>query len=203
MTRLRRARADVSPSAATACYALARLSLLIAYEPYVGVDLSRTFHKRKHLVEMRYKLRIVDAVASDPKLLDQERQLPLIETSITRRIKKAKTYRAGRRRCLPSGEPAEKHPRIFDFAQRLAAFVSPHNVDAHCASPARVMNAWKSAALTIAHNAAVQRPRDHVSSAARVHNEVAQMRRARDAVSRSAATACYAAGTTNGRAWRH
>jgi hypothetical protein len=41
-------------------------------------------------------------------------------------------------------------------------------------------------------NAAVQRPRDHVSSAARVHNEVTHMRRARADVSRSAATACYA-----------
>jgi hypothetical protein len=40
------------------------------------------------------------------------------------------------------------------------------------------------------HNAAVQRPRDRVSSAARVHNEMTHMRRARAAVSRSAATAC-------------
>jgi hypothetical protein len=32
------------------------------------------------------------------------------------------------------------------------------------------------------HNAAVQRPRDHVSSAARVHNEMTRTRRARDAV---------------------
>ena len=40
------------------------------------------------------------------------------------------------------------------------------------------------------HNAAVQRPRDQVSSAARVHNEMTHMRRARDDVSRSAATAC-------------
>jgi hypothetical protein len=39
-------------------------------------------------------------------------------------------------------------------------------------------------------NAAVQRPRDQLSSAARVHNEVAHMRRARADVSRSAATAC-------------
>ena len=38
-------------------------------------------------------------------------------------------------------------------------------------------------------NAAVQRPRDHVSSAARVHNEMTHMRRARADVSRSAATA--------------
>jgi hypothetical protein len=34
----------------------------------------------------------------------------------------------------------------------------------------------------MAANAAVQRPRDHVSSAARVHNEMAHMRRARGAV---------------------
>ena len=45
------------------------------------------------------------------------------------------------------------------------------------------------------HNAAVQRPRDHVSSAARVHNEVTHMRRARADVSRSAATACYRAAS--------
>ena len=45
-------------------------------------------------------------------------------------------------------------------------------------------------------NAAVQRPRAAVDSAARVHNEMARLRRARDDVSRSAATACYAAGTT-------
>jgi hypothetical protein len=40
-------------------------------------------------------------------------------------------------------------------------------------------------------NAAVQRPHAVQSSAARVHNEMTNMRRARDAVSRSAATACY------------
>ena len=45
-------------------------------------------------------------------------------------------------------------------------------------------------------NAAVQRPHNAVSSAARVHNEVTHMRCARAAVSRSAATACYALGTT-------
>jgi hypothetical protein len=44
------------------------------------------------------------------------------------------------------------------------------------------------------YNAAVQRPRDHVSSAARVHNEVTHMRRARADVSRSARTACYTNG---------
>jgi hypothetical protein len=41
-----------------------------------------------------------------------------------------------------------------------------------------------------AYNGAVQRPRDHVSSAARVHNEMTHMRRARADLSRSAATAC-------------
>jgi len=39
-------------------------------------------------------------------------------------------------------------------------------------------------------NAAVERPRDHVSSAPDVHNEMTHLRRARDDVSRSAATAC-------------
>jgi hypothetical protein len=34
----------------------------------------------------------------------------------------------------------------------------------------------------LAPNAAVERPRDHVSSAPRVHNEMTHMRRARDAV---------------------
>ena len=47
-------------------------------------------------------------------------------------------------------------------------------------------------------NAAVQRPRDQLSSAGRVHNEMTHTRRARADVSRSAATACYAA-----RAVRH
>ncbi|HEY5806413.1 MAG TPA: hypothetical protein VIT67_00505 [Povalibacter sp.] len=41
-------------------------------------------------------------------------------------------------------------------------------------------------------NVAVQRPRAALSSVARVHNEMTYMRRARDAVSRSAATACSA-----------
>jgi hypothetical protein len=45
-------------------------------------------------------------------------------------------------------------------------------------------------------NAAVQRPRNAVRSAARVHNEVTHMRRARADVSRSAATACYALAPT-------
>jgi len=39
-------------------------------------------------------------------------------------------------------------------------------------------------------NAAVQRPRDQMSSATHVHNEMAHVRRARADVSRSAATAC-------------
>src|SRR5687768_9507867 len=47
----------------------------------------------------------------------------------------------------------------------------------------------------MAPNAAVQRPRAAASSAARVHNEMTHMRRARDGVSRSAATACYALAT--------
>src|SRR5438034_262238 len=42
-------------------------------------------------------------------------------------------------------------------------------------------------------NAAVQRPRAGVGSATRVHNEMEHARRRRDAVRRSAATACYAA----------
>jgi hypothetical protein len=41
-------------------------------------------------------------------------------------------------------------------------------------------------------NAAVQRPRDHVSSVAQAHNEMTRLRRASDWVSRSAATACQA-----------
>jgi hypothetical protein len=40
---------------------------------------------------MCYVLRISDAVASGSKLLNQERQLPLIEASIARRIKKPET----------------------------------------------------------------------------------------------------------------
>src|SRR5690348_13592742 len=46
--------------------------------------------------------------------------------------------------------------------------------------------------LHMSPNAAVQRPRDAVGSAARAHNEMERSRRRRDAVSRSAATACYA-----------
>jgi hypothetical protein len=34
----------------------------------------------------------------------------------------------------------------------------------------------------VTHNAAVERPRDHASSAPRVHNEMPHMRHARDAV---------------------
>ena len=41
----------------------------------------------------------------------------------------------------------------------------------------------------VTHNAAVQRPRAALSSAQQAHNEVAHLRRARDAVSPSAATA--------------
>jgi len=52
------------------------------------VDLIRTLHKCEHLIEMRYELRVSDAIASGLKLLNQERQLPLIEASIARRIKK-------------------------------------------------------------------------------------------------------------------
>ena len=36
--------------------------------------------------------------------------------------------------------------------------------------------------MVVPHNAAVERPRDHVSSAPRVHNEMTHMRRARAAV---------------------
>jgi hypothetical protein len=56
-----------------------------------------------------------------------------------------------------------------------------------CASASR-----KKDAVSKAANAAVERPHAAVSSAARVHNEVAHMRRARVAVGRSAPTACYA-----------
>ena len=42
----------------------------------------------------------------------------------------------------------------------------------------------------VSPNVAVQRPRDHVSSAPHVHNEMTHLRRANDWVSRSAATAC-------------
>src|SRR5262245_54162530 len=48
-----------------------------------------------------------------------------------------------------------------------------------------------------AYNAAVQRPRDQLSGATHVQNEMAHVRRARADVSRSAATACYAALPTN------
>src|SRR5688572_32032560 len=47
--------------------------------------------------------------------------------------------------------------------------------------------------LNHAYNAAVQRPRDAASSAQEAHNEMARFLRARVAVTRSAATACYAA----------
>src|SRR5688572_666563 len=49
-----------------------------------------------------------------------------------------------------------------------------------------------SKGLSRPHNAAVQRPRADVSSAQQAHNEMARLLRARDAVSRSAATACSA-----------
>ena len=54
-----------------------------------------------------------------------------------------------------------------------------------CASASR-----KKDAVSKAANAAVQRPRAELSSAARVQNEVTHMRRARADVSRSAASAC-------------
>ena len=91
MERSCRRRDDISRSAATACYALAHALLLVAHEPDVCVDLVRALHQRQHLIEMRYELRISDTVASGSKLLNQERQLPLIEASIARRIKKPET----------------------------------------------------------------------------------------------------------------
>ena len=91
MARSWRARDDVSRIAPTACYALAHALPLVTYEPQVCVDLIRTLHKREHLIEMRYELRVSDAIASGLKLLNQERQLPLIEASIARRIKKPET----------------------------------------------------------------------------------------------------------------
>jgi hypothetical protein len=47
----------------------------------------------------------------------------------------------------------------------------------------------------MAVNAAAQRSRAALSTAARVHNAMTHMRRARAGVSRSAATACQAAAT--------
>jgi hypothetical protein len=44
--------------------------------------------------------------------------------------------------------------------------------------------------LSPPYNAAVERSRGHVCNAAHVQNEMAHLRRPRDAVSRSAATAC-------------
>ena len=51
----------------------------------------------------------------------------------------------------------------------------------------------KNAICGMTPNAAVQRPREKVSSAPHVHSEMARLLRARDDVSRSAPTACYAA----------
>ncbi len=48
-----------------------------------------------------------------------------------------------------------------------------------------------------ASNEPVQRRRGHVSSAPHVHNEMAHLRRASDAVWPSAATGCYTAGTAH------
>ena len=42
-------------------------------------------------------------------------------------------------------------------------------------------NAHEGTVTNRVHNAAVERPRDHASSAPRVHNEMTHMRRARDA----------------------
>ena len=53
-----------------------------------------------------------------------------------------------------------------------------------------VDKATEIARYLMPHNAAVERPRDEPSSAARVHNEMTHMRRARDAESRPAASAC-------------
>ena len=49
--------------------------------------------------------------------------------------------------------------------------------------------------LSVAYNAAVERPRAAASSAPQAHNELARLRRARDSVSRSAPTACYTSTT--------
>jgi hypothetical protein len=78
----------------------------------------------------------------------------------------------------------------FRFAQLrpTAAHVFTHRATVACAVTS----------VHVPPNAAVQRPRDHVSSAPHVHNEMAHLRRARDAVSRSAATACYAASRNQG-----
>jgi len=58
------------------------------------MNLGRAFRKLEHFAELRRELRISDADARNSKLLDQYRDLSLIETSVPDRIKKSKAHRS-------------------------------------------------------------------------------------------------------------
>src|SRR5690606_2670972 len=79
-------------------------------------------------------------------------------------------------KSLPSGISHSRTPRNL-----AAATVTDWMPPLRLRRPRRILSAY---------NAAVQPPRDALSSAQQAHNEMARLLRARDGVSRSAATAC-------------
>jgi hypothetical protein len=90
-------------------------------------------------------------------------------------------------RDLPEKEGIRAEPVFCAPANILHEDVANGPTQNHGISGAGTLNrrehpAQKRDETSEAHNAAVERPRDHVSSAPRVHNEMTHMRRARDTV---------------------
>jgi hypothetical protein len=89
------------------------------------------------------------------------------------------------------------HRKVFCGGRRpLPRNHRAPTMTAMTATATRAASVESRGMLSMSPNAAVQRPRAALPSAARVHNEMTHMRCARADVSRSAATACYAAPST-------
>ena len=82
---------------------------------------------------------------------------------------------------LSSGSLCDVSRNAFPFARGVELLSTPvrERLD-HSLSVTR--HVTRGNCLVVPHNAAVERPRDELSSAPRVHNEMTHMRRAHDAV---------------------
>jgi hypothetical protein len=171
MPHLRRARDAVQPSAATGCYALA-LRLFASCPSKASIRL--------------YCNASQDAIGRDRSLHWQIGAVPLLHSTEPDDASGPPVEHEMAQEFAPSGPRAN----ASGFGASVHADRQPSPNSAKTMAMTRMIS---TSVVKHAHNAAVQRPRAAVSSAQQAHNEMARLLRASDRVSRSAATACYAA----------
>ena len=198
--RRRRAHVDVSRSAATACY------VRLPPNPPTAISLSAQWT----VLRDRRRTKGTEPTEADElhgSPLHQRRNAandlhagtlelqPMTSTAQHRAAVRAIGVRAAQTKTLPSA------PKPMPLTPCTTQRRSPPDIKERCRGAAprerRVLAASEDACFSAPalfrirpHNAAVQRPRDHVSSAQQAHNAMARLLRARVDVSRSARTAC-------------